>query len=334
MMSTATNPATSQRITWTDLPLQLQDWVQHTIGATITHAESQTGGFSLGTADRLQFSNGQRAFLKAVNSATQEFTATLHRQEAHILQQIPPTAPVPKFIATTELNGWVAILIEDIEGNHPQHHWEHNELTAVFNALDQLAQFTVPKHLKLHTTAESLADEIGAWDTLAHQEITPHQYSHLKNHPDYTEFISHIPTLNQRAPEFSAYINAHLRPHLTGTTYNHTDLRSDNILITPKNTATIVDWPWTCTGPPAFDSAALIVDLLTHNPHHNINKLTNYSQTLQQAPPHYLEATITYAAGFYTWAAQTPPDNHTLNTLPAMRLHRALTLNTWVLKNI
>lgn len=182
MTNTAINPATSQRITWADLPPQLQDWVQHTIGATVIQSESQPGGYSLGTADRLQFSNGQRAFLKAVNSATQKFTATLHRQEAHILQQFPSTAPVPKFIATTEHNGWVAVLIEDIEGNHPQPHWEHNELIAVFNALDQLAQLTAPKHLKLDTTAESLADEIGAWGTLAHQELTPHQYDHLKNH--------------------------------------------------------------------------------------------------------------------------------------------------------
>lgn len=250
----------TQRLTWDDLPQHVQDWVHDVMGASVISSASQSGGFSLGTADRLLFSDGRRVFLKAVNSKEQEFTAKLHAQEAAVLQSLPKSAPVAGYIAHLNCDQWVAVLIEDIEGRHPR--------------------------------------------------------------------------LTGETSDYAVYVDRYLRPYLEGNSYNHTDIRADNILLTPENQAIIVDWPWTCIGHPAADSAALVVDVLTQNPHRKIKDMVKLSHTLQQAPANYLEANIVYAAGFYTWAAQFPPNQNTLSTLPGIRFSRALALNQWVLHNI
>lgn len=324
----------TQRLTWEDLPQHVQDWVHDVMGASVISSASQSGGFSLGTADRLLFSDGRRAFLKAVNSKEQEFTAKLHAQEAVVLQSLPESAPVAGYIAHLNYDQWVAVLIEDIEGRHPHLTGETSELAAIFSALDEIAELDVSPALHLETTAESVANEIDAWDTLAHQKFSAQNYAHLENHPAYPEFLALIPELNCRAADYAIYVDRYLRPYLEGNSYNHTDIRADNILLTPENQAIIVDWPWACIGHPAADSAALVVDVLTQNPHRKIKDMVKLSRTLQLAPGNYLEANIVYAAGFYTWAAQFPPNQNTLSTLPGIRFSRALALNQWVLHNI
>lgn len=324
----------TQRLTWDDLPQHVQDWVHDVMGASVISSASQPGGFSLGTAERLLFSDGRRAFLKAVNSKEQEFTAKLHAQEAVVLQALPESAPVPEYIAHLSRDEWVAVLIEDIEGRHPHLTGEISELAAVFSALDEIAELDVSPALHLETTAESVADEIGAWDTLAHQNFSAQNYAHLQNHSAYREFLALIPELNHRAADYASFVDKYLRPHLEGNSYNHTDIRADNILLTPENQAIIVDWPWTCIGHPAADSAALVVDVLAQNHHRQIEDMVTLSRTLQQAPANYLKANIVYAAGFYTWAAQIPPNQNTLSTLPSIRFSRAVSLNQWVLHNI
>src|SRR5690348_189205 len=59
-------PATGVRIGWADLPRHVREAVEDILGAPVMAAHSQAGGFSPGTADRVETAIGGRAFVKAV----------------------------------------------------------------------------------------------------------------------------------------------------------------------------------------------------------------------------------------------------------------------------
>ena len=71
--------AGGERRRWADLPDQVQHAVAAVLGAPVVHAESQPGGFSPGTADRVVTAAGARAFVKAVSPELNPDSVALHR---------------------------------------------------------------------------------------------------------------------------------------------------------------------------------------------------------------------------------------------------------------
>ncbi|MDO4898581.1 MAG: phosphotransferase [Rothia sp. (in: high G+C Gram-positive bacteria)] len=225
----------NQRITWAQLPAEVHTWVNDALGSPVTSAVSQSGGFSLGTADRLATAEGRRAFLKAVSSQTHPGTANLHRQEAKVSAALPAQMPVAGFIDCAEVTDqdggtWVVLLLEDIEGRHPQQPWQHSELKAVFSALDRLRNTAPDSKLGLETSEESLTEELVFWQKIS-EGISADDLQYMRQTPYYEQLLDLLPFTQAQADHFAAYVNEHLIQHLSGQEYVHTDLRADNILM-------------------------------------------------------------------------------------------------------
>lgn len=103
--------ASGVRICWPDLPEVVRVWVEEVIGggAIICH-QSQAGGFSPGTADRVMNVSGSRAFVKAVSPDQNEHTPNLHRREASIVAQLPQTGKTPQLLGHYDDGHWVALV--------------------------------------------------------------------------------------------------------------------------------------------------------------------------------------------------------------------------------
>lgn len=319
----------SQRASWQGLPAELRTWVEQTMGDTVTTAISQSGGYSLGTADRLIFSSGKRAFLKAVDESTHPDTADLHRQEARVTSSFPAYAPVPLLLAHQEISAtdgshWVALLLEDIEGHQPAHPWKLVELASTFQSLTDIGQIPLAKHLELPRAEEDL-DELALWHKLA-EGIRVEKLIHASQTSAYHKLVGLLSWANSHAAEYATLVDQELMSRLAGDSYVHTDLRADNILIGPQGRAILVDWPWATVGNNQVDLALIAVDALIADPELSLSQLLELMPAHNRPSEDFLRATLISLAGYYLYASTATPSRSTNSSLVSMRAHRASAL--------
>src|SRR5205085_10839136 len=104
--------ASGVRIGWAELPESVREAVTGILGAPVVEAVSQPGGFSPGTADRVVTAAGTRAFVKAVGTALNELSPSMHRAEARVTAVLPAGAPVPRLLGFHDDGEWVALVFE------------------------------------------------------------------------------------------------------------------------------------------------------------------------------------------------------------------------------
>jgi len=247
--------ASGSRIGWHDLPPRVRAAVEEIIGGHVTSADSQTGGFSPGTADRVRTSSGRRAFVKAVSPAQNEHSVRLARREAAITAALPANAPVPRLLGTYDestydeaATGWIALVFEDIDGRQPRTPWVDQELAAAVTALRELAHALTPSPLAdVPTAADSLRSDFAGWHNLA------------ADPPDDLD-----PWATAQLTQLRAAADRGLAAIGTGDTLTHCDIRADNLLVRPDGSLVIVDWPWACTGPAWLDRVLLGLNVIVH----------------------------------------------------------------------
>jgi hypothetical protein len=241
-------PATGVRIGWSDLPAHVRAAVETILGSPVTAARSQAGGFSPGTADRVETAAGGRAFVKAVGTGLNAQSVEMARAEAHITANLPAAAPAPRMLGGFDDGEWVALVLEDIEGRHPRTPWEPDELDATVTALRQLADALTPSPVAdLATAADTIGADLVGWANIA------------ANPPDDLDAwaAGHLDELR------AAAVRAHAAL-ATGDTLTHCDIRADNILIRPDGSVVFVDWPWGCIGPAWLDTVLLALNVIVH----------------------------------------------------------------------
>lgn len=131
--------ASGVRISWPDLPEPVRSWVEGVVGGSVVEHHSQPGGFSPGTADRVVTATGQRAFVKAVSAAQSEHTPGMHRREAAVAAELPPSPRTSRLLGCHDDGTWVALVFADVAGRTPTLPWTAAELGAAVTALAQLA---------------------------------------------------------------------------------------------------------------------------------------------------------------------------------------------------
>jgi Ser/Thr protein kinase RdoA (MazF antagonist) len=237
--------ASGTRIGWDDLPGSVRHAVEEIIGGTVVEAVSQSGGFSPGTADRVRTADGRRAFVKAVSAAQNEYSPGMHRQEAHISAALPLTAPTPKLLGVHDDGDWVALVLTDVDGRHPDWH-DPADVTAARTALADLAHSLTPCPIDARDLRDVLGTDFAGWHRL--RDDPPATLD-----PWITE---HIDELCRRAE--------HGLAALVGDTLTHADIRADNLLVGPDGTVTVVDWPWGARGPAWLDTLLLLINIRLH----------------------------------------------------------------------
>ena len=239
--------ASGVRITWSDLPGHVRAAVEEVTGSAVLSAESQVGGFSPGTADRVVTASGDRFFVKAVSPAQNPRSAEMARSELHIASALPAEAPAPRLVGSFDDGDWVVLIFEDIEGRHPRTPWVQDELDAALRALRDLAGALTPAPVPdAPTVTDHLGHDLDGWGRVAADPPA-----------DLDPWVAeHLPELVAAA--------GRTQGALAGDTLVHCDIRADNMLLRPDGSVVFVDWPWGSLGPAWLDRALLALNVLVH----------------------------------------------------------------------
>ena len=293
------------RIGWTEVPDRVRRAVEEILGAPITAAAKQPGGFSPGTADRVLTADGRRAFVKAVGSALNTRSVEMARAEAHIVRYLPEEAPTPRLLGTYDDGDWVALVFEDVDGRHPRTPWEDDELDAAVAALHRLATTLTPAPVPgVARTADLLGPDFAGWSDIA--AAPPADL------PPWV--VAHLGDLQEAATRGLAAI-------ATGDTLTHCDIRSDNLLVRPDGRIVVVDWPWGSTGPPWLDRVLLAMNVVVHG--------GDGDRALTGIDPGTAVDVITGLAGYFHRQGRLPPPP-SLPTVRAFQRAQADALLPWL----
>lgn len=230
--------AVGVRLPYAAVPAAVRAWAEAELGSPVVVADEQVGGMSPGCATRLTCADGTRAFVKAVGAELNADSVRLFRREVEVLTHLGAHPLWARLLGSYDDGAWVALLIEDVEGRHPD--FTHpEELDAVLSGVERLgrvlAERDVPPSVDLVSVsavfdkwAESLAGLRGA------DAATPVP-DWLRDDPyGWAEVL-----LVQAGRPM---------PHAV-----HWDIRVDNLLRRPDGRIVFVDWGTTARGPAWVD---------------------------------------------------------------------------------
>ena len=289
------------RVPYDELPAHVRDWVDAVLGSHVTTAETQPGGFSPGVAARLVCADGTRAFVKAVSAEANPVSPDMHRREARITAALPPAAPAPRLLASYDVDGWVALLLEDVDGRHPHLPWREDELHRVVAAVDELFDDLTPCPLPdAPQVDETWRDEFTGWRDAAAGGAPEGLDEWCVRH------------LDRLADLESRWVEA-----ASGDTLLHLDLRADNMLVSADR-VWLVDWPWAARGAPVFDLVAFAPSVAMQGGPEPVDVMA-MSRYGGSADPDALTVLVATVTGYFLTRALRPPDPG----LPTVRAFQA-----------
>lgn len=285
-------PARGVRLDWSALPPSVRASVEVQLGSPVVEARTQHGGFSPGVAARLVTADGHRAFAKAVDGHRNAESPAFHRREAHIVSRMPPTAPVPRLLWSSEgePDGWEVLLFEDIEGVQPREPWIPAELDRVIAAIIELNASLTPSPVS--RTDAGAVEDWGLFRGNYWARLNEGFQAGIDKWTRRNAF--HLAAFEARAPEAS-----------TGDTLLHLDLRADNMLLTPER-VWVVDWPHARIGAAWLDMV-LLAPSVTMQGGPEPEELLRAHPAARAAKPDDITAAVTAMTGFFTLHALLPP---------------------------
>lgn len=232
------------RLGWADVDPAVRAALEAALGSPVVEARNEAGGFSPGLAARCLLADGRRAFLKAVSPAQNPQACRIHRREAEVASQLPDRVPAPRLLHVHDDGHWVALAFEEVDGRQPDEPWRWDDLDVVVPALQRIADELTPTPAPgLPRVQDRYRTAFDGWRRIAGGDGDASSYG-----PEVAAAVERFAELEQA-----------WEPAAEGDTLLHTDLRADNLLLTPTGTVVLVDWPWACTG-------AAFVDLVLFLP--------------------------------------------------------------------
>lgn len=294
-------PARGARRDWSELPGHILEALESGLGARVTAAESQPGGFSPGIAARVTLGDGRRAFVKAVAHEPNPTSPQFHRQEARIVGAIPDHAPVPRLLWSLDEGeeGWVVLALQDIEGAEPNQPWVPSELDRVLEASGELYAALTPSPIEAPLAAERLSSSINSWHLLLDEApagLDEWSARHL------AELVT---------------LEALVADAVAGDTLVHFDLRADNILLT-SDQVYFVDWPHAAVGAAWLDCVAFAPSVAMQGGTEPEELLRRWP-TGAEADSDAVTTAVACVAGFFTQRSllPAPPGLPTLRSFQA-----------------
>jgi aminoglycoside phosphotransferase (APT) family kinase protein len=223
---------------WAELPDALRAHVADLLGAAVVEGDSRAGGWSPGSADVVRLADGRRAFVKAADARVNAVTVALHRREAAMLRLLAD-GTAPRLIGVVDDPPWIALVVEHVEGRHPDPASEADTLVV----LDAVAALpAAPPGAPLNTAEQELAFVSLGWERLD-----------AEGAPLPPDVAAALPGL--------AALSAGSLPALHGDAVVHGDLRPDNVLVEPHGRARLIDWPSAFAGARWFDAVTYLLDV-------------------------------------------------------------------------
>lgn len=299
-MSVPAAPAGGRRLSWDEVPARIRTAIESLAGGAVVDAATQPGGFSPGLGARLSLDDGRRVFVKALNGAQNPDSPDLHRAEARVTAALPRSAPVPRLLEVYDDGDWVALVYENIVGDHPQLPWVGDELARVVDAIARLHDVLTPCPVPDIGAVVAHPDLFCGWRTLAANAPAPLD--------DWSR--RHLPAL--------AEIESRWVDVADGATLLHLDLRADNMLIRPDGTVVFLDWPHAARGAPLLDVIGFAPSVgMQGGP--DLDWIVDRHPATAAADPDDVLVLLTALAGYFTESALRPPPRG----LPTVRAFQA-----------
>lgn len=311
----AFTPATGQRLQWGQLPDHVRRGIETRLGSAVISADTQPGGFSPGVAARLRLATGRSAFVKAVSPSVNPHSPGMHRRESRIAAALPAWVPTPRLLDTYDDGDWVALIFEDIDGTTPRTPWEQQELARVLKAVTELSSALTPAPIAVEPVAEVMRDVFSGWQRLL-ATVNAGQDDLSGVDPWAQRHLAELVALEAASPDAAE-----------GTTLLHTDIRADNVLLTPARVF-FVDWPWASRG-------AAWVDLLFMLPSVAMQRgpqpweIFDTHPLGRRAPAAAVTPVVAAAAGYMIRQSRLPPPPG-LPTLRAFQRDQGLPALAWL----
>ena len=280
---------TAIRLEWPHLPPWLRKEIESRLGSPVVDAQSQDGGFTPGLASVLVCEDGSRAFVKAASTIAQRAFAGAYRDEARNLALLPadvPAAPL-RWLIDDE---WVVLGIEYVEGRLPGRPWSRPDLDACLDALEVVADRLTPPPAAMDLA--SAREEFADW-------------------PAYWERVAPRPHLEEAAALAARYAEV-----LTGQTLVHSDVRDDNVLLTPHGVV-FCDWNWPIASTPWLDSLTLLIG--PRGDGLDVEAVIAERRLLRDVPSEDLDVALALVAGYFLKCAADP----FVHNSPHLRRHQA-----------
>jgi hypothetical protein len=233
------------RTAYDAIPARVRAWVDRELSSPVVSWSEQIGGFSPGCATRVVTGDGTRAFVKAVGVELNPDTPTLFRREIDVLGLIGDHPLWADLRASYDDDQWVALLLEDVEGSHPDlaDDTHMDELLTATDALGvELGRVVVPPAPLAQEFAHS-----GLIDVRASFARWLEAFDHLDEIPD--------DLLPARVRDDTEHCRALVAALPDGGDYRltHWDIRNDNLLRRPGGGIVFVDWGAAGVGPSWVD---------------------------------------------------------------------------------
>jgi aminoglycoside phosphotransferase (APT) family kinase protein len=295
--------AVGRRLPFDQVPESVRAWVTGLVG-TVTVAQEHRGGMSPGCATSLRTEDGRLVFVKAVGAEQNPQTLELFRYETRVLHALPAVPYRPALLASHDRDGWAALLLEHVEGRHPDlsDPADHQAVAAVVAA--QVDELSPPPP---GSTAPSLAETARRW-AARWVEIEADPAGYLPHWA--AERIGTLVPRVRRLPE-----------RLDSGTLSHFDLRDDNLLIRTDGSAAVIDWGMARLGPGWVDPLLLALQQDTA-------RAVDHVRRLDRADQETAVDLLVAFAGSQAWNARQParpglPHFATYCADDAARLHAA-----------
>lgn len=235
--------AVGVRAPYAAAPERVRAWVEETLGSPVVGTAEQTGGMSPGCATRLRCADGTRAFVKAVGPELNPITPSLFRREVTALTVIGPDPAWADLVASyDEPDGWVALLLEDVDGVHPDLD-DDETMELLLSTTDRLsatlaARVPEPPPAGAATGLSDLSTGFRAWAS-AFDRVDDIPASLL---PAWVR--ADAGTFQETVARLAAFAE----PRLV-----HNDIRSDNLLVRADGALVVLDWGAAGIGPAWVD---------------------------------------------------------------------------------
>ncbi|MFI7006419.1 aminoglycoside phosphotransferase family protein [Streptomyces sp. NPDC050145] len=293
--------AAGVRVDWWAVPAGVRSQVEASLGSPVETAVTQAGGFSPGVAARVRLVDGRRVFVKAVGPEPNPATPDLHRAEARITAALPATALVPSLLMSLDLEGWVVLVLEDVDGRTPAQPWRLNELQRVLAAAAELSAQLDPSPIEAPTLADRIGEDFRGWRRLA------------AAFEEGTDDLSWLDPWARRRLARLVDREADWATAAAGRALIHGDLRADNVLLT-EDRVMVVDWPWAAVGAAWFDVVAMGPSVIMQGAPDAMSVLDRHLRARGADPEDVTTVLIALTGYFLRKSVEPPPPG-----LPTLR---------------
>ncbi|WP_159081427.1 hypothetical protein [Nocardioides sediminis] len=304
--------AVGARIPYTAVPVRVRAWVEATVGSVVVETHEQVGGMSPGCATRLVCADGTRVFVKAVGTELNPHTPVLFRREVLALELLGRHPLWAAMLASYDDGDWVALLLEDVEGTHPDLSSDAemerlvrqtDELTAVMNERVPSLASAVP------------ADEPHALYRPGPTDFAATTRGWLAAFDHHHEVPSDLMPAWVLARHDSLRAMAARLAEVPTDSVVHFDIRNDNLVQRVDGDLVFVDWGAFGRGPDWLDPLVARLERVDST---WFDASLSSSPTLRAAGDDLVTACLAAMGSYLAWRAHTAVDVN-LPTLAAFR---------------